>query len=71
MVVDKPREERDPQAGDYFEDWLSHIAGRVRPKTLEGYQALIRRHALPSLGPIPLRALHPLDLQRLYADLLR
>ena len=71
MVAEEPGEDRDPRAGDYFEDWLSHIAGRVRPKTLEGYQALIRGHALSSLGPIPLRTLHPLDLQRLYADLLR
>src|SRR6266496_2604890 len=56
--------------GDYLADWLSHSRGRVRPKTYEGYEGLIRLYALPRLGPVPLPALHPLHLQRLYSELL-
>jgi hypothetical protein len=56
--------------GSYLGDWLSHMAGRVRLKTLEGYEALIRRHALPHLGPLPLQDVVPLRLQRLYGELL-
>lgn len=56
--------------GEYLTDWLTHMATRVRPKTLEGYEALIRRHAIPALGSFPLQTLHPLRLQRLYAELM-
>lgn len=53
----------------FLSAWLSHMAGRVRPKTLEGYEALIRRHALPALGALPLGAVRPLHIQDLYGQL--
>ncbi|MGH2724417.1 MAG: tyrosine-type recombinase/integrase [Actinomycetota bacterium] len=56
--------------GEYLLTWLAHMTGRVRLKTLEGYEALIHRHAIPVLGEIPLRELHPLHLQRLYGALM-
>jgi integrase len=56
--------------GEYLEQWLAHAKGRVRATTYEGYESLVRLHAAPALGEIPLRSLHPLDVQRLYADLL-
>jgi integrase len=56
--------------GAYLGEWLAHVRGRVRTKTYEGYEALIRRYALPAIGDIPLVATTPLDLQHLYSSLL-
>jgi integrase len=56
--------------GEYLEQWLAHVRGRVRAVTYEGYRTLLRRHVLPSLGEVPLEALRPLALQQLYARLL-
>jgi integrase len=67
MMNMDPLEGPDLTIARYLREWLAHMAGRVRDKTLEGYQALIRGHALPHLGSMPLRALTPLHLQRLYA----
>jgi integrase len=56
--------------GGYLESWLSHTRGRVRPRTLRGYEGLIRLYALPALGEVPLERLRPLHLQTVYAELL-
>jgi integrase len=60
----------DMSLGDYLQDWLSHMRTRVRATTHEGYAALVRHYACPHLGEIPLGELHPLQIQRLYAQLL-
>jgi integrase len=54
----------------YLSDWLAHTRGRVRAVTYEGYETLLRRHALPTLGGLPLREVTPMDVQRLYSGLL-
>lgn len=56
--------------GRFLEDWLVHVGGRVRRVTFEGYEVLVRRHALPALADLKLVELRPLDLQALYNDLL-
>jgi integrase len=56
--------------GDYLESWLSQVRGRVRGRTYQGYAGLLRRYAIPLLGPVPLKDLHPLHLQHLYGQLL-
>jgi len=56
--------------GSYLDDWLAHVAGRVRAKTWQGYECLIRLYARPHLGNFLLTELSPLHLQRLYASLL-
>jgi hypothetical protein len=56
--------------GAYLAQWLDHARGRVRAKTLDGYEALIRLYALPALGQIALVDLNPLGLQGLYGELL-
>src|SRR5437763_241475 len=53
----------------YLRRWLVHARSRVRVVTYEGYEALVRLHALPSLGHLPLISLRPLDLQDLYGRL--
>src|SRR5712691_7502880 len=59
----------DLPTGQYLSQWLSHARGRVRSKTYEGYEGVIRLYAAPALGEIPLHHLHPLHLQRLYGTL--
>lgn len=55
----------------WLEYWLATIAAvRVRPRTLESYQGIVRRHVLPAIGNVPLEALEPEHLERLYSDLL-
>jgi len=68
-ALDTPR---DPglTVAAFLAGWLAHVRGRVRRVTYEGYEVLIRRHALPRLGSLELAALTPLRLQQLYADLL-
>jgi hypothetical protein len=56
--------------GDYLRQWLAHMAGRVRPKTLDGYRGLIRLYACPGLGNLGLLELEPLEVQALYSQLL-
>lgn len=54
----------------YLGQWLSHARTRVRPRTYQGYEGLIRLYAIPAIGQIRLNDLHPLDLQSLYASLM-
>ncbi|WP_375504497.1 tyrosine-type recombinase/integrase, partial [uncultured Jatrophihabitans sp.] len=55
----------------WFPHWLDTIAAvRVRPRTLETYRCIVRRHITPTLGQLPLDALQPEHLERLYAALL-
>jgi len=57
--------------GDYLASWLDHAHTRVRAKTHQGYESLIRCYALPRIGEVPLSKLTALGLQRLYGDLQR
>ena len=61
----------DPDVGDYLGQWLAHVAGRVRPKTLVGYRGLIRLYAAPGLGHLRLVELGPLEVQGLYSEMLQ
>src|SRR5262245_15397216 len=55
---------------EYLDRWLTHCRGRVRAVTYEGYESVLRQHALPVLGDLPLDRLGPLDVQDLYRRLL-
>ena len=59
----------DLTTGAYLAQWLCHAKSRVRPKTYEGYEGVIRLYAAPSLSEVPLERLHPLHLQQLYSSL--
>ena len=54
----------------YLRQWLAHARGRIRAVTYEGYEVLLRRHALPRLGQLRLEELDPLAIQNLYGELL-
>ena len=53
---------------DYLEQWIKDCSPNLSPRTAEGYQYIVRRHIIPSLGQIPLTQLKPDHLQRLYSD---
>src|SRR5438045_2084519 len=39
---------------EYLDFWLDHARGRVRAKTWEAYECLVRAHAWKLLPPLPL-----------------
>jgi integrase len=45
--------------------WLDHATGSLRPRTLEGYRLLARKHVTPSLGHYSLQQLTPQHVQAL------
>jgi len=49
-----------------FNEWLEAKKGTVRPKTLESYKGLVRRHVIPVLGRSRLSKLGAVHLERLY-----
>src|SRR5712691_540857 len=63
-------EDQDLSLDRYLKEWLAHARGRVRATTYTGYEYLIRVHAVPALGEVPLSELSPLHFQRLYSSLL-
>jgi integrase len=60
----------DSDVASYLQRWLAHARARVRAVTYEGYESLLRRHAVPRIGHLGLAELSPLDLQNLYGELL-
>lgn len=55
--------------GAFVPEWLAacRVAGK-RPRTLRGYERLMRLHVLPTLGKVALQKVSPEQLERLYAD---
>jgi len=70
VTLDSLTSGEELSVGDYLQQWLAHVAGRVRPKTLDGYRGLIRLYASPGLGSLRLVELEPLEVQGLYSELL-
>jgi integrase len=52
----------------YLEGWLATTEPSLRPRTYIRYEQLLRIHALPLVGKLPLAQLSAQHLQRLYAD---
>ena len=50
--------------------WQADAKARLRPRTVQRYESLIRIHVLPTLGDVPLRKLTPQQLSNLYSSLL-
>lgn len=54
---------------EYLRKWLKDYAWQnLAPKTVEGYEHIINRHLIPSMGNIPLTKLKPEHLQRYYSE---
>src|ERR1700690_3687663 len=62
---------RDPQTLDeWIQRWLGTMAPKVRSSTLRDYANGLAR-VTERLGQMPLQALRPLDVEELYASLLK
>ena len=58
--------------GDFIERWLRDwAAGHVSPATLQGYENKLRKHVARRIGDLPLQKLRALELNDLYATLLK
>ena len=54
---------------EYLEKWLKDFAwANLAPRTAEGYEHIIRRHIIPSLGKLALTQLKPEHLQAYYSE---
>ena len=57
--------------GGFLEVWLKDsVARKVRPKTLQRYQEIVRLHLAPRLGRIRLAKLTPAHVERMMNDAL-
>jgi integrase len=53
----------------YLNHWLDAVASqRLRPRTLERYQGVVRKHIIPALGDIRLSKVTPQHIERLYSS---
>lgn len=60
-----------PTVGSWMEHWLTDIASRrVRPRTMESYESILRLHIKPKLGHHRLDRLQPEHVERHYSELL-
>ena len=57
---------------EYLDRWLeTAVKPRVREKTCQDYEGMLRRYVRPSLGERLLMALRPLDLQTTYQQMMQ
>jgi len=56
--------------GEFLEQWIETHALRIKPTTLLTYREMIRNYLIPHLGAVQVQNLSPLDIERLYVDLI-
>lgn len=57
--------------GEYLQQWLDTVVEfRNQPRTIDGYETIVRKHLVPHLGRILLSKLTAGHLEKLYASLL-
>ncbi len=54
----------------YLDEWLDAHAMEIKPRTLADYRACIRLYATPRIGHLPMQAVRPSTITKLYRDLL-
>jgi integrase len=54
----------------YLDDWLDSHAMEIKPRTLLDYRACIRLYVTPRIGHLPIQAVRPSTITKLYRDLL-
>ena len=54
----------------YLDDWIDAHAMEIKPRTLADYRACIRLYAIPRIGHLPVQAVRPSTITKLYRDLL-
>src|SRR5215831_17008581 len=54
----------------YLADWVESHAMEIKPRTLADYRSCIRLYVTPRIGKMPLQAVRPSTITKLYRDLL-
>jgi integrase len=55
--------------GEYLQRWVKdYCEANLAPRTVEGYESIVRCHLIPALGNIPLTQLKPAHLQCYYSE---
>lgn len=54
----------------YLDDWIESHAMEIKPRILLDYQACILLYVTPPIGHLPIQAVRPSTLTKLYRDLL-
>jgi integrase len=54
----------------YMDEWIEAHAMEIKPRTLTDYRACIRLYAVPRIGHLPIQAVRPSTITKLYRDLL-
>jgi hypothetical protein len=54
----------------YLDDWIDSQAMEMKPRTLLDYRACIRLYVTPRIGHLPIQAVRPSTITKLYRDLL-
>jgi integrase len=70
IAPEKGRTTLDDYAWKWLDTRLTSRGERLRPKTRELYEAFLRLHILPTLGPVPLARLTTASIRSWHADLL-
>jgi integrase len=53
------------------DSWLPMMQTRVKPTTFRGYRQVMESHVLAAIGDRPIQKVRPIELDALYADLIR
>ena len=56
--------------GQFLENWLTHVAPQITPRTHERYTEIVRKNIVPALGAIRVTALRPAQIASSYAKAL-
>ena len=54
----------------YLDDWLDSHAIEIKPRTLHDYRSCLRLYVTPRIGHLPIQAVRPSTITRLYRELL-
>lgn len=54
----------------YLDDWIDSHAMEIKPRTLLDYRSCIRLYVTPRIGQVPIQAVRPSTITKLYRDLL-
>jgi integrase len=55
---------------EYLDDWIESHAMEIKPRTLLDYRSCIRLYVTPRIGHLPIQAVRPSTITKLYRDLL-
>ncbi len=54
----------------YLDDWIDSHAMEIKPRTLHDYRSCIRLYVTPRIGHLPIQAVRPSTITKLYRELL-